>query len=77
MERLPLSNKNRTKYNINTRKVKRQQKQATENHSKTTALQRSVINYMYGGGGGQLFLYAQPHPQCLSCTNIYLVVRFA
>ena len=39
----PLSNPNRTKINMNTRKVKRHQnsdtkKQATENHNKTTAL---------------------------------------
>ena len=43
-KRWPLSNRNRTKNNINTRKVKRHRnsntkKQVTENHNKTTALE--------------------------------------
>ena len=37
------------------------QKQATENHNKTTALERSVFNYW----GLKLALRAQPHPQFL------------
>ena len=48
---------------MNTRKVKRHRnpghpKQATENHNKTTALERSVKNYW----GVKLVLRAQPHP---------------
>ena len=48
-KRWPLSNPNRTKKNMEKHKVKRHrnsinQKMATENHNRTTALKRSVIN---------------------------------
>ena len=48
-KRRQLSNPNRTKNNMNTHKVKRQRnsdkKRATENHNRTTALERLGINY--------------------------------
>ena len=43
------------KYNMNTHKV-------SENHIKTTALERSVMNYW---GGLKLVLRAQPYPEFL------------
>ena len=36
-------------------------KTANENHIRTTALERSVMNY-WGGGGLKLVLRAQTHP---------------
>ena len=66
--RWPLSNRNRTKNNMNTQKTKRHQKltpeQATENHTKTTTLEQSVMNY-WGGGGLKHVLRRQTHPQAL------------
>ena len=60
-----LSNRNRTKNNNDTRKVKRHQtltpKQATENHNKTTAPERPATNHW----GPKPALRAQPHPQFL------------
>ena len=51
---------------MNTRKVKRHRssdtKKATENHNRTTALERSVMNYW---GGLKLVLRAQAHHQFL------------
>ena len=48
-KRWPLSNQNRTKNNMNTRKEKITEtltpKTGTENHNKTTALEQSVMNY--------------------------------
>ena len=60
-KRWPLSNRNRTKHNTNTHKVKLHRnsdtkKQATEDHNKTTALERSAKNYL----GLKLVLRAQP-----------------
>ena len=57
------------KNNINMHKVKRHRnsdtkKQATENHNKTTALERSVMNN-WGGGGLKHVLRHQPRPQFL------------
>ena len=56
-KRWPLSSRNRTKNNMNTHKVKfGHQKQATENHNKTTALERSVMNN-WGRGLSVMKLY--------------------
>ena len=69
-----LSNPKRTKNIIKTHKVKRHrnshQNQATENTNRTTALERSVINYWPSGGGGvggglKHLLRRQPRPQFL------------
>ena len=58
---------------MNTRKVNvtktLTQKQATENHNKTTAFERSVMNYW--GGGLKLVLHAQPHPQFLKWCKTF------
>ena len=61
-----LSNQNRTKSIMNKHKVKHPRnitktltpKQATEDHIRTTALERSVTN----SWGDKLVVYAQPHP---------------
>ena len=54
-----LSNRNRTKTNMKT-----SPKLDTKNRrQKTTALERSVMNFL--GGGLKLFFRAQPHPQFL------------
>ena len=63
-KRWPLSNRNRTKNNISTRKVKRHRNSDTKEPHKTPALERSVINYL-GVGGFKLVKRAQPHPQFL------------
>ena len=65
-KRWPLSNRNRTKNNMNTHKVKNvtetlTPKHTTENHNKTTALERSVMNYW----GLKHVLRRQPRPQFL------------
>ena len=55
------------KNNMNTRKVKRHQysdtKTVNREPNKTTALERSVMNYWVGGGGGliKLVLRRKPH----------------
>ena len=65
-KRWPLSNRNRTKNNMNKRKAKRHRnsdpKQVTDDHNKTTALERSVMNYC----GLKVVLRRQPHPQFLN-----------
>ena len=60
-KRWPLSNPNRTKNRMNTRKVKRHRKTDTKNRQQRiiTALERSVMNYW----GLKLVLRAQPQPQ--------------
>ena len=58
-KRWPLNNRNRTRNNMNTRKVKRHRKQVTENHNKITAFELSVMNYW----GLKQALRRQPHPQ--------------
>ena len=59
-KRWPFSNRNRTKNNMNTHKVKRHRnsdtkKQTTEHNNKTTSLERSVMNYWGGGGVNMLY----------------------
>ena len=52
-------NKHKVKYHRNSdTKI-----QATENHIRTTAFERSVMN---GGGGLKSILQRQPHPQLLT-----------
>ena len=52
-KRWPLSNPNRATNNMNTLKVKRHRypdtKNRQQNHNKTTALERPVMNYWLGG----------------------------
>ena len=68
-KRWPISNQNRTKNNMNTRKVKRHR-----NSDSKTGNREPHQNYrlgtvsnelLGGGGGGKLVLRAQPHPQFL------------
>ena len=66
-KRWPLSNRNRTKTIVNTRKVKRHRKSDTKNRQ-----QRTTKNYRLGtvsnellGGGLKQVLRAQPHPRFL------------
>ena len=60
-KRWPLSNPNRTKNNMNTRKVKRHRNSDTKTGNrepqKTTALERTVMNYWGWGGGGLNHFY--------------------
>ena len=45
------------------------QKKATENHNKTTALERSVMNYL--GEGLKIVLHAQPQLQLQTVFSSY------
>ena len=73
-KRWPLSNPKRTKINVNTHKVKRHRNAETKTRKqsimchRSTALERSVKNYVCVGGGGgglRLVLRTKPHPQFL------------
>ena len=64
-KRWPLSNPNRTKNNVNTRKVKRHRNSDTQNRQQNYRL-GTVSNELLGEGGGlKLDLRAQPYPQFL------------
>ena len=66
----PLSNPNRARSIMNNYKVKHHRnsdsKTGNRDHIRTTALERSVMNY-WGGGGLKLVLHRQPHP----CPSYY------
>ena len=64
-----------TKNNINTHKVKRHRKQTTENHNKTTALERSVMNYL-GGGGFNMFYGANLALNTCSGSLIHRIIIY-
>ena len=74
LKRWPLSNRNRTKTDRNTRKVKRHQNSDTKTGNKepqkTTALERSVMNYW----GLKLALRVQPHPKFLKWYKIFIII---
>ena len=75
-KRWRLSNRYRTKNNMKTHKVKchrnsdKKQQQATENHNKTTTLERSVMNYM--GRGLKHALRRQTRPQFLKWYKTFI-----
>ena len=66
-KRWPLSNRNRTKNNMNTFKVKRRRNSDTKNRQEPQQNYRigTVSNELLGGGGLKLVVRAQPHPKFL------------
>ena len=70
-KRWPLSNRSRTKNNMNTRKVKRHRnadtktgnRESQQNYRRGTVSNELVCVCVWGGGGLKLVLRRQPHPQ--------------
>ena len=74
-KRWPLSNPNRIKSNMNTRKMKRHRNYGTKTGNREPQQKYrlgTVSNELLGGGGLKLVLREQPHSQFLKWYNMHL-----